>query len=75
VFEGLSPSEPWKDVLQKVAEYLTAGVRVVCVLDPEEEKAYVYHADKPEQILTAEQAWSVPDFLPDWSVPVQRFFE
>lgn len=75
VFEILSPSELWKDVLQKVAEYLTAGVLVVCVLDPEEEKAYVYHAEKPEQILTADEDWSVPAILPDWCVPVKRFFE
>src|SRR5262249_2503592 len=34
VFEVLFPSDRWGVVLAKVAEYLKAGVTVVCVLDP-----------------------------------------
>ena len=39
VFEVLSPSNRWPEVLEKVGEYLKVGVAVVCVLDPDQ-RAY-----------------------------------
>ena len=42
VIEVRSPSDRWPGVLAKVAEYLEAGVRVVCVLDDETRTAQVF---------------------------------
>jgi Uma2 family endonuclease len=42
VFEVRSPSDRWSAITGKVAEYLTAGVLVVCVLDPETESVGIY---------------------------------
>jgi Uma2 family endonuclease len=75
VVEVRSPDDAWKDILAKVAEYLSAGVTVVCVLDPQRNTATVYRADPPELTLTAEKTLSFPDVLPGFAVPVQRFFE
>jgi Uma2 family endonuclease len=75
VLEVLSPDDRRCEMLTKAAEYLNTGVQVVCVLDPEDEKAYIYHAEKPERILTADQEFSVPNVLPDFRVPVKAFFE
>jgi Uma2 family endonuclease len=75
VIEVKSPNDQWKDILEKVAEYLNAGVTVVCVLDPERQTATIYHADQPEQTLTAEQTLTFPQVLSGFSVDVKRFFE
>jgi len=75
VIEVKSPSDAWKNILAKVAEYLNAGVTVVCVLDPERQTATIYQADEPEQTLTAEQTLAFPTVLPGFSAVVKRFFE
>lgn len=75
VFEVRSPDDRWKMILIKVAEYLEAGVSVVCVLDPEPETIHVYYADKPECILQAADELALPEVLGDFRVPVRRFFE
>jgi Uma2 family endonuclease len=75
VIEVKSPSDSWKAILTKVAEYLNAGVTVVCVLDPERQTATVYQADQPEQTLSVEQTLTFPQVLPGFSTNVKRFFE
>jgi Uma2 family endonuclease len=73
--EVKSPDDRWKDILTKVAEYLNAGVSVVCVLDPERSTLTVYQPDHPEQELQADDTLTFPDVLPGFSVIVRRFFE
>ena len=75
VIEVKSPSDSWKAILTKVAEYLNAGVTVVCVLDPERQTATVYQGDQPEQTLSAEQTLTFPQVLQGFSATVKRFFE
>jgi Uma2 family endonuclease len=75
VIEVRSPDDRWSEVLAEVAEYLKAGVSVVCVLDPQRNTATVYTPDQPEVTFTAEQTLSFPEVLPGFSVVVQRLFE
>jgi Uma2 family endonuclease len=75
IAEVRSPSDSWKYVLAKVADYLNAGVVVVCVLDPERETATVYRADQPEVTLAKEESLEIPDLLPGLSAKVKQFFE
>src|SRR5581483_10520332 len=42
VFEIRSPTDRWSAILAKVAEYLEAGITVVCVLDQMTERCLVY---------------------------------
>ena len=74
VVEVLSESDRWSALLTKVAEYLDAGVTAVCILDPSDETAYVYHGDRPVRILTAAQEFALPDMLGDFRVQVAEFF-
>lgn len=69
-----SESDRWSALLTKVAEYLDAGVTAVCILDPSDETAYVYHGDRPVRILTATQEFALPDMLGDFRVQVAEFF-
>jgi Uma2 family endonuclease len=48
--EILSPEDRMSRVLNKVAEYLTFGVRYVWVLNPESKEAFVYTANGMEKI-------------------------
>ena len=74
VIEVRSPDDRWNRILQKVAEYLEAGVTTVCVLDPKTESAHVYSVDA-EEILKVDDTLTFPDILPGFAVPVRRFFE
>ena len=74
VIEVKSVFDRWSKLLGKVAEYLDAGVAVVCVLDPETETVRLYYAEKPEVIRTGGEAVEFPEQLPGFSVPASAFF-
>jgi Uma2 family endonuclease len=60
VFEVLSPRDRWPEVLAKAAEYLRAGVLVVCVLDHEARSATVYRADGPPRLVAGDDGLALP---------------
>lgn len=76
VCEVLSPSDAWVDMLEKVAEYLRAGVKIACVFDPDKETVQVFHANRKTETLSGDQELKLPGvFGDDFSVPVKKFFE
>lgn len=74
VFEVLSPSDRWSDVLAKIAEYLQADVSWVCVLDPQREAATVFSSDRPAWTLHGDHELAFPEILPGFTAKVSRFF-
>lgn len=74
VFEVRSPTDRWSKVLEKVAEYLNAGVLRVCVLDPPTKTIHVYLPDQPEFQLTADDELTLPELHADFRQSVRRFF-
>jgi Uma2 family endonuclease len=75
IFEVRSPTDRWSKVLGKVAEYLAAGVTVVCVLDQVSETVQVYRDEELRHTLHNSDELHLPDVLGDLRIPVQRFFE
>ncbi|HWE34931.1 MAG TPA: Uma2 family endonuclease [Isosphaeraceae bacterium] len=75
VVEVRSPSDRWREVVEKVAEYLRAGVRVVVVLDPDPRSAHVFDADAPPRPLGPDDELTLPGVLEGFAVRVGRFFE
>jgi Uma2 family endonuclease len=75
VCEIVSPSDRWSQVLTKTAEYLNAGVRVVCVFDPRDQTTTVHTAESHPVTLADDDELTFPDVLPGFSVPVRAFFE
>jgi Uma2 family endonuclease len=73
--EMRSPTYDWPAIFEKVADYLSAGVKVVLVLDPYTKTASVYRPDAPPQALTADDTLTIPDVLPGFSTVVRDFFE
>jgi len=74
VVEVRSKSDRWRDIHEKVAEYLHAGVLVVLVLDPEPETAHIFSADEPPRTLIVEDELTFPGLLDGFQIPVSRFF-
>ncbi len=74
-FEVLSPDDRWSKVTEKIAEYLNAGVLVVCVLDPATEIVHVHRADDGPVQLSGDDEMALPEFSDELKVPVRRFFE
>jgi Uma2 family endonuclease len=75
VIEVRSPSDRWPRILQKVAEYLNAGVDVVCVVDFVAQTVRIYDAEGPERTLHVGDELTLPAILPGFSTPIEAFFE
>jgi Uma2 family endonuclease len=75
IFEIRSSTDRWKDILQKVAEYLNANVLQVAVIDPVSQRVHVYSADKETTILNATDLLTFPEVLPGFEVAVAKLFE
>jgi Uma2 family endonuclease len=74
VFEVRSPDDRWREMHRKAAEYLTAGVDVVVVLDDATTTAHVY-ADAAVRVLAADDELTFPALLEGFRCQVRRFFE
>jgi Uma2 family endonuclease len=75
VIEVRSPDDRWKETLAKVADYLNAGVLVVCVVDPQSETVKTYYPDRPEETLGMNGELRFPEILPGFMVSVRSIFE
>ena len=75
IVEVRSPSDRWGDILEKVLEYLNAGVTVVCVLDQSTETGRIYRSDRIEEQLKNGDLVRFDDVLPGFSVPLKQLFE
>lgn len=72
--EVLSPEDTASEVLRKVEEYLTAGVRLVWVVDPATQTVTVYRSLQDVKILTTEQELDGGEVLPAFRTPVAELF-
>jgi Uma2 family endonuclease len=75
VVEVRSQSDRWRDIHEKITEYLSAGVSTVVVLDPGPETAHVFSADDAPKVLTAEDELVLSGILEEFRVRVGEFFK
>ena len=74
-FEVRSPDDRWSKLQAKVAEYLDAGVLVVCVVEPKDEFVLIYTPDAAPRQLSGDDLIKLPSVLPGFSVQVRELFE
>ena len=76
VAEVLSPSDRWPAVLSKVAEYLSADVQVVLVIDPEPESKTirVFRIDGTIDVLHDDDTLTLPTLVPGFELPLAKLF-
>jgi Uma2 family endonuclease len=73
--EILSPSERAGEVLAKVADWLTAGARLVWVVDPDRRVARVYRADGSEAMVAETDALDGEDVLPGFTFSLAELLD
>jgi Uma2 family endonuclease len=69
--EVLSPGDRPGDILAKVADWLSAGTRLVWVVDPLRRVARVYRQDGSETIVPADRALEGEEVLPGFACPLE----
>jgi Uma2 family endonuclease len=72
--EVLSPDDRVNKVLRKVDDYLGNGVRVVWLVDPEEQSVRVFRPGQPAHTLTAEHEIDGGEDLPAFRCAIREFF-
>jgi len=65
----------WSEINDKIAEYLKAGVLVVCVVDPDTDSVQVHYPDKPMRVVGRDEELLLPEVLPGFRVTVRELFE
>jgi Uma2 family endonuclease len=64
-----SPSDSWKAVDKKAAEFIAAGARAVWAIDPGDETAKIY-THEGARILVRGEALACPELLGDFELPL-----
>ena len=75
VVEVLSPSDRPGEVLAKVADWLSAGTRLVWVVDPERRLARAYRHDGTEASVTGAEALDGEDVLPGFACSLEAILQ
>lgn len=75
VVEVRSPSDRWSDLLEKVSEYLKAGVNVVLVVDSESETVQIFREKQPALTLKRDDTLTLAEVPGEFTVPVAQLFQ
>jgi Uma2 family endonuclease len=73
--EVRSPNDRAQEVLDKVGEYLDAGVRLVWVVDPQDRRANRYRSVTDVRVLNAGDELDGEDVLPGFRCPLSEIFQ
>ena len=74
VVEVMSPDDAWSDLMEKLDEYFTCGVKIVWVADPRTRQVFVYRSVTSVERFTEKDHLSGGDALPGFDVPVVELF-
>jgi Uma2 family endonuclease len=72
--EVVSPNDLAHELIEKVDEYLRAGVRLVWVIDPQSRTVAVHRPDGSDSRLREQDELSGEDVLPGFRCPVRDLF-
>jgi Uma2 family endonuclease len=72
--EVLSPNDLAYEVDRKVAEYFSAGVRLIWIVNPETRSVTIYRPDGTASKLNDRDTLEGEDVLPGFRCPVRDFF-
>jgi Uma2 family endonuclease len=74
VTEVRSKNDRPTEVADKVAEYLAAGVRLVWVLDPQQQTVTAHRPGQPPRVFTAGETLTADDIIPGFAAAVAELF-
>jgi Uma2 family endonuclease len=73
--EVLGPEEKVSDYDGKVAEYLSWGVRLIWLVDPNTETVTVVRANGEREVLKGNDVLTGEDVVPGFKIKVRKIFE
>jgi Uma2 family endonuclease len=73
--EVLGPEEKVSDYDGKVAEYLSWGVRLIWLVDPNTETVTVVRANGEREVLKGNDVLTGEDAVPGFKIKVRKIFE
>ncbi len=74
VVEVVSPSDRAEDVQRRVADFLSAGTRLVWVIYPDPLSAMVYYPDGKARVLPRDDSLDGEEVLPGLTIPLAALF-
>jgi Uma2 family endonuclease len=74
VVEVLSKNDTKAYMARKVADYLQADVKQVCVADPYKRTLTLYESGKKPQILGVDEVWRLETMIPGFELAVGQLF-
>lgn len=74
VVEIMSPDDRWSEVMKKLGEYFSIGVRLVWVVEPETQTVYAYRSLTDVRCFTRDEILVGDDILPEFALPVAEIF-
>ena len=75
VAEIMSPSDRRKAAVQKMRDWLDAGVRVAWLIEPKQRRATIYFADGAELAVASDGMLTADDVLPGFACKLRDVFE
>lgn len=72
--EVISPNDIYGDVDEKISEWLTAGVRLVVIINPRKRNVKLYRSQTQISLLTAADQLSFEDIVPGFTYPIAKLF-
>ncbi|HEX2092626.1 MAG TPA: Uma2 family endonuclease [Longimicrobiaceae bacterium] len=72
--EVVSPNDSFGEVEEKVFDWLSAGCRMVVVVDPRKRTATVYRSRSDITVLAEDEELDGGDVVPGWRLPVRELF-
>ena len=69
--EVVSPSDRFKDVMEKAQDYMDAGTRLLWVIDPEARRAWVFRPGTVTRSIDENGVLDGEDVLPGFSLPLR----
>jgi Uma2 family endonuclease len=73
--ELLSPNDRLQDVQYKMREYRECGVKLGCLIYPDEKRVEIYRLGKDVEVLNAPQSLSGEDLMPGLTVELDEIFQ
>ncbi len=73
--EVLSPNDKMTEVLERIADQLTAGTQMVWLVDPMAHKVTVFRPNRPPRVLSETDEITGEEVLPDFRCKVADFFK
>lgn len=74
VVEVVSPGDSYSEVEEKVVDWLSAGCRMVIVVDPRKRTATVHRSLEDIVVLLEDAELDGGDVVPGWRLPVRHLF-